>query len=408
MIEQNGKIKKSKNIFFEKAPIIHNNYYDYSKVDFRGVTEKVIIICPKHGEFQQISRVHLKGHGCDQCGIEITKQKKIEQSKNDFFEEAPKIHNNYYDYSKVDFRGVTEKVIIICPKHGEFQQTPHKHKNGKQGCSLCGSERTANGQRKTLNKFISESTEIHGIEHYNYDLVEYINDTTNIKILCNIHKKYFIQTPSSHLQGRGCTDCGSTKRSKQKINTASLKFWEIVNKDEDYDFKKFIYTKAKEKSSIICKKCNNEFQSSPNNYLSGKRCPVCVHKTEQKIYNELKKWYPSIIREFKVEWCKNILFLPFDFVIEERKIIIELDGNQHFKKIPHFKNFPEENQKTDKYKMKCANENNFSVIRILQEDVLYDKYDWFKELQTNIEKITNENTVQNIYMYKNDEYKDFI
>jgi hypothetical protein len=59
------------------------------------------------------------------------------------------------------------------------------------------------------------------------------------------------------------------------------------------------------------------------------------------------------------------------------------------------------------YKMKCANENGFSVIRILQNDVYKDKYDWLNELISNIEKITRENRVQNIYMCKNNEYKDF-
>ena len=57
--------------------------------------------------------------------------------------------------------------------------------------------------------------------------------------------------------------------------------------------------------------------------------------------------------------------------------------------------------------MNCANENGYSIIRILQKDVYYNKYDWLSELIKNIEKITNEKIVQNIYMCKNDEYKDF-
>jgi hypothetical protein len=69
---------------------------------------------------------------------------------------------------------------------------------------------------------------------------------------------------------------------------------------------------------------------------------------------------------------------------------------------------PEENQKTDKYKMKCANENKYCVIRIIQIDVLYDKYDWKTELINNIEKIKTDNIIQNIYMCKNNEYQHFI
>ena len=56
--------------------------------------------------------------------------------------------------------------------------------------------------------------------------------------------------------------------------------------------------------------------------------------------------------------------------------------------------------------MKCATKNGFSVIRILQKDVYYNKYDWLNELTNNIEKIINENRVQNIYMCKNNEYKN--
>jgi hypothetical protein len=57
--------------------------------------------------------------------------------------------------------------------------------------------------------------------------------------------------------------------------------------------------------------------------------------------------------------------------------------------------------------MKCANKNGFSIIRILQKDVYNNKYDWLHELILNIEKIINDDRVQNIYMCKNNEYKDF-
>ena len=59
------------------------------------------------------------------------------------------------------------------------------------------------------------------------------------------------------------------------------------------------------------------------------------------------------------------------------------------------------------YKMKCANENGYSMIRIVQEDVFKDKYDWLQELLENINKIVLEKKVQRIYICKKDEYKDF-
>jgi len=407
MNKENNRIENNKKKFFEEAPKIHNNYYDYSKVEFKGLTKEINIICPEHGIFLQLARSHLKGYRCEKCGIEKTKQTKNEKSKKKFFEEAPKIHNNYYDYSKVEFIDVSNKVNIICQKHGIFEQTPHKHLGG-QGCNKCGIERTSNGQRKTIDTFIKQSKEKHGEYHYAYDSVEYINDNTNVNIYCNIHKKTFMQTPSTHLSGGGCNDCGIEKRSNQKMQLASLKFWEIANKDELLDFSKFIYKKCIEKSKIICKKCNAHFQSSPNNYLSGKGCPFCKKKTELKLYEILISKY-IIERQLTYEWCKNVEtnhYLPFDFCVKNYNILIELDGKQHFMQIMNWKS-PEEQRKRDLYKQKCANDNGYSVIRIYQEDVYYDTFDWLEQLCKIIEKIQNDKIIKNFYISKNDEYHDF-
>jgi very-short-patch-repair endonuclease len=92
--------------------------------------------------------------------------------------------------------------------------------------------------------------------------------------------------------------------------------------------------------------------------------------------------------------------------LESDKIIIELDGIQHFKQVGKW-DTPEHTKKRDIYKMQCANENGYSMIRLLQNDVYFNKYDWLSEISVNINKIRDDNVVQNIYMCKKDEYKDF-
>ena len=99
--------------------------------------------------------------------------------------------------------------------------------------------------------------------------------------------------------------------------------------------------------------------------------------------------------------------MAYDYCIEEYKIIIELDGKQHFEQVSNWSS-PEEQFENDKYKEKCANDNGYSIIRLLQEDVFNDKYDWKTELINNIEKIKTDNIIQNIYMCKNNEYGNFI
>ena len=148
---------------------------------------------------------------------------------------------------------------------------------------------------------------------------------------------------------------------------------------------------------------NHSFESTLCNIAFNRWCPLCVNKTEKKVYEKLKFIYPNLERQFKTKWCKNINCLPFDFVLGEYKLIIELDGPQHFIQISNWQS-PEQTRERDKYKLQCANNNGYSIIRLLQEDVYYDTYDWFDELIKSIEKIKIELIIQNIYLCKNNEY----
>jgi very-short-patch-repair endonuclease len=180
------------------------------------------------------------------------------------------------------------------------------------------------------------------------------------------------------------------------------KYWSDKNKEQPRE----IFKGSDLKIIFDCNKCNHEFEARLAGINKGGWCPFCINKTELKLFEKLLPFYNKLKQQYKVEWCKKINFLPFDFCIEKYKIIIELDGPQHFEQISNWSS-PEENQKNDKYKMGCANNNGFSIIRILQEDVFYDTYNWLDELKESIEKIKNENKIQNIFLCKNNEYNIF-
>jgi len=182
------------------------------------------------------------------------------------------------------------------------------------------------------------------------------------------------------------------------------KYWSNKNKLKPRE----ICKSSDEKIIFDCNICKNEYIGRLAGVSVNNRwCSCSKNKTETKLYEKLLPFYNNLQQQYKIEWCKNKTFLPFDFVLENDNIIIELDGKQHFKQVGKWDS-PEKTQKNDIYKMKCANDNNFSVIRILQEDVLYDTYDWLIELKKNIEKIKNENKIQNIFMCYNNEYDIFI
>ena len=123
--------------FIEKAKKVHGEYYDYSKVEYCGAKKDVAIICPIHGKFLQKPNYHLSGCGCKLCG----KEKTINGRKltyEDFILKAREVHGWKYDYSKVEYIDNKTPICIICPKHGEFWQTPHHHLRG-EGCPCCRS-----------------------------------------------------------------------------------------------------------------------------------------------------------------------------------------------------------------------------------------------------------------------------
>jgi very-short-patch-repair endonuclease len=295
------------------------------------------------------------------------------------------------------------KVIIICKKHGEFEQRPTSHL--RYGCKACGFENTTNKKKYDNLLFIEKAMVVHN-NRYDYSKVDYINCITNINIICQKHGD-FEQKPSHHLQGHGCNKCAiDINANNQQSDTNKFIEKSILIHKNKYDYSKVDYRNSRTKVIIICKK-HGEFEQRPNDNLSGYGCPYCVNKTEQKLYEQLSPYYNNLKQQYKVEWCKNKTFLPFDFVLDDFKIIIELDGRQHFEQVYNWSS-PDEILQNDKYKIKCANSNNYSVIRILQNDVHYDTYDWLTELNNNIDKIKNDSIVQNIFMCKNNEYNKFL
>lgn len=128
-----GKNKTTEE-FIEEAKKVHDDKYDYSKTILRLTRNKIIIICPNHGEFEQTANSHLRGSGCPTC----TKNKR--KTTEEFIEVAKKVHGNKYDYSKTIYKGIHSKVIIICPHHGEFEQSPGSHMHNSCGCPSCSYE----------------------------------------------------------------------------------------------------------------------------------------------------------------------------------------------------------------------------------------------------------------------------
>jgi hypothetical protein len=199
------KQRFTKEQFIEKAKKTHGDNYDYSFVEYVNDSTKVIIICKIHGQFNQSPNNHYK-KGCRNCGIESSANSKIKYKNTEqFIEKAKKIHGNIYDYSKVDYKNLSTKIIIVCNKHKDFEQLPSGHLYG-YGCQKCRTDII----RHTPEQFIDESKKIHG-DIYDYSKVVYETQIIPVIISCKIHGDFY-KRPKNHIHGKaGCPNCSNKK-----------------------------------------------------------------------------------------------------------------------------------------------------------------------------------------------------
>jgi hypothetical protein len=138
-----------------------------------------------------------------------------------------------------------------------------------------------------------------------------------------------------------------------------------------------------------CDMCHSEFKSKLYNVLTGYWCPYCKKKTESKVHSFLKSLEGEWTTQLRFPWCRfsntgNIM--PFDFGSISKKILIEVDGAQHFTQISNWEH-PENVQMKDIEKIQYCIKEGFSIIHINQLDIWKDSYVWKKTLTSEIMRL---------------------
>lgn len=180
--------------FIAKAKAVHGNKYDYSRVVYVDSVTLVSIVCPEHGEFRQRPAMHLSGTGCPGCANERIR-KALSDTRESFIEKARIVHGDKYDYSLVEYVGSDQKVKILCPIHGEFEQSPHDHLAGKE-CRVCGRNKSDENRKKGLQYFLDQAHAVHG-DKYDYSKVDLKTRMEKVTIICPVPEE-IEQAPYNH------------------------------------------------------------------------------------------------------------------------------------------------------------------------------------------------------------------
>lgn len=404
-----GRQRITQEVFISRAQRIHDSRYNYSKVEYKGLSTPVCIICPVHGEFWQKPSGHLNGNGCQKC-FATPKSNTAE-----FIQKAKAVYGEIYDYSKVVYSGNKDKVCIICPQHGEWWVTPNNFLRGSR-CPECYGT-----PKHTKEEFISNAEKIHG-KKYNYSEVEYDGLKKKVKIICPIHGAFW-QKADIHLRGGGCRKCSGTERiTKERFLTESQKshtikydysqtafqspndkiciicpahgeFWQtagyhmhggncpkcvggvkitaadfiakasIVHGDK-YDYSKVEYKNYSTKVCIICP-THGEFWQTPNNHLFGAGCPTCP---QSNMEGEMRQFLINHNIAFEQEkgfiWLKYKRKMFLDFYLPQYNIAIECQGLQHFNAVDLFggEDFFNTTMERDQAKYELCKQHGITVL----------------------------------------------
>jgi hypothetical protein len=300
------------------------------------------------------------------------------RTTEEFIELANKIHNNLYDYSKINYINNRTNIIIICKIHGDFPQRPEHHLNG------CGCPECKNCKRLNNKTFIEKSNIIHN-NKYDYSLVNYINNKTKVQIICPVHGK-ILQRPDSHLRGIGCKYCGqikSTNTQRKLLENFIIEANKIHG--NKYDYTKTIYNGSHKKIINRCFK-HDDFEQTPHDHLKGCGCPTCKESHgERNIRIFLQNNNIEFITQKTFKDCKYKSLLKFDFYLINYNICIEYDGKQHFNPYYVFggEDVLEIQKIKDNIKTEYCNNNNIILFRIRYNENINDK---LKELLNIINK----------------------
>ena len=313
------------------------------------------------------------------------------KTTEEFIIELKKIYGNRFDYSKIVYTDFHSKVCLVCPEHGEFWQYP-KHLLKGISCQKCSRELLSKKKRMQLDEFIKKAKEVHG-DKYDYSKVEYINNSTQVCIICPEHGEFW-QTPMVHLAGHGCRKCFSEKISKiyaKKIECYVEQAREVHG--NKYDYSKINYINNHTDICIICPE-HGEFWQNPSNHLHGDGCPKC---SQSSLENEIS----LLLDRNGIEYEHNKRYsfldnLQLDFYIPSLKIAIECQGKQHFKPVAFYggESAFVRRQYLDKKKLELCKKNNILLLYYsnLHENYPYNVIEDKKILMEILQKETSNRT----------------
>lgn len=172
--------------------------------------------------------------------------------------------------------------------------------------------------------FIITAKKIHG-DKYSYGSAFYKGRHSKLTICCPVHGD-FEQTAGSHLNGRGCPECGQiTKATKRRWTIDEfIRNARRIHGDK-YDYSDSVYVNSQVKLIIRCL-AHGDFEQTPDMHVNQKQgCPHCGKiSSSQKQKLTTKKFIEKAVAKHSDKYDYSLV--NYTFATQPIKIICKIHG----------------------------------------------------------------------------------
>lgn len=304
-------------------------------------------------------------------------------------------------------RGNDKKFWFRCSTcEHEYDIVPYYMKENRSYCPYCTHQKLCEGDCKKCHE-MSCATHERMVEEWSAENKKkphqvFLHSNQIFIFDCRECHHIFRTQPNHCIRsGKGCPYCASQKLCDQEnckicfeksfASHPRMACWSEKNTLNP----RMTFKGSNSRAVFQCDVCPTEFDTRLYNVLTGYWCPGCKNKSESKMLAFLREEYPSCQTQLRYDWCRfseTNNMMPFDFGLEKEKILIELDGVQHFEQVSNWKS-PESVQAKDIEKMRKAIEAGYSVIHIFQVEMWEDHYDWRTIMKEQIEHVRSHTKV---------------
>jgi predicted nucleic acid-binding Zn-ribbon protein len=377
-IKLHNKFKKEKaeKEFSKKVEEIYGDKYKVIGL-YENTKTKIEILCSFHGVFfKEPDKLLRRNQGCPECNLE-----RKEESKK-------VLHEEYINKVKLKSSGSIEVLgvyqnqrcaIEVKCNNCEYTWNPKAERliqKNPTGCPNCLKENrkgvvnisNVKKREEAKSNFINEIK----INFPNYTIIgDYKSCKTKLHMCCKQHGHFFKSPENILRRNQGCPECGKKRISESRSKTHEEFINNLKEKNNSYYEFEFLskYQGYKKKIKTKHMTCGHIWETSAASLLIGSGCPKCnSSKGEKEIVKVLDKHNQPFSEQHIFHDCRDKYPLKFDVKITKLKkdIIIEFDGEQHFREVETWggKSNLQRVQKRDQIKNQYCIDNNIPLIRI--------------------------------------------